>query len=211
MREAATREAQQEIAQRTAELQASFDSAKATLESELEATQASEARRQREADDARAAMDARAAELEAAVATAEQIREVELPQWRAKATEAEAALAQQEALVARSAATVKAWRTRAEVATERLEKSNEDTLRQAKLARLNEAKDGANGAERASLSAMLQSSVKSLDDVLGVAEASLLGQRVLDAEAPLPAVPEIEPLPPAPLDADTASEPANAE
>ena len=42
---------------------------------------------------------------------------------------------------------------------------------------------------RASLNAVLGSKVASLDDVLVAAESSLLGQRVLHAEEPLPPVP----------------------
>ena len=62
-------------------------------------------------------------------------------------------------------------------------------LQQAKLAKINAAKADADAAERASLNAVLGSKVASLDDVLVAAESSLLGQRVLHAEEPLPPVP----------------------
>ena len=130
-------------------------------------TSASSTRRRarRRAQGARAEVDARVAALQASFDDARASLEGELGQWR----------------------------QRAEVATDRLAEQNEMALQQAKLAKINAAKADADAAERASLNAVLGSKVASLDDVLVAAASSLLGQRVLHAEEPLPPVPGDKP------------------
>ena len=78
------------------------------------------------------------------------------------------------------------WVSRAQEATRRLELANELAREQAKLAKLADGAREATSAERASLNTLLPSGVKTLRDAIHASEASLLGQRLLIADEPLP-------------------------